>query len=124
MSEQRANRVAEEIKREVSDILRKDIKDPRLSGLSLISVTDVDVSRDLRYASVYVSVLGGEDEVKQAFLTLKKATGFIRSEIGRRIRLRYAPELTFQLDRSIAYGAHINRLLNELNRDESNEDGK
>jgi ribosome-binding factor A len=124
MTEQRAHRVAEEIKREVSDILRKDLKDPRLAGLGLISVTGVDVSRDLRYARIYISVLGDAQEAGQAVNTLKKATGFIRSEIGRRIRLRYTPELTFQADSSIAYGAHINRLLNGLNRDESNESGE
>lgn len=112
MSEQRAQRVAEEIKREVSDILRNEIKDPRINGL--ISVTEVEVSRDLRHAKIYVSVFGGEGEQAAILLALNRAVGFIRTEIGRRIRLRHTPEVSVHLDRSIAYGAHINQLLRKL----------
>lgn len=124
MSEQRAQRVAEEIKREVSSILRTDIKDPRLADLSLISVTDVTVSRDIRHAKVFVSVFGDEEQNEKALQALSRAKGFIRSEVGRRIRLRHTPELTFELDSSMAYGAHINRLLNELNKSGGEKSGE
>ncbi len=118
MSEQRAQRVAEEIKREVSEILRKEIRDPRVAVSGVISVTDVSVTRDIRHAKIYVSVLGSEEEKTQTLEALKKAAGFIRSEIGKRIRLRHTPEITIQLDHSIAYGAHINQLLHDINRSE------
>lgn len=124
MSEQRAQRVAEEIKREVSNILRNEIKDPRVAALGLISVTGVDVTRDLRHAKIYFSVLGTEDEQKQTSEALMRATGFIRTEIGKRIRLRHIPEVSFHLDRSIAYGAHINQLLRELNPNGGKDGGE
>lgn len=124
MSEQRAQRVAEEIKREVSSILRTDIKDPRLADLSLLSVTGVEISRDIRHAKIFVSVFGDEEQKKNALEALSSAKGFIRSEVGRRIRLRHAPELTFHLDTSISYGAHINRLLNELNKGGGEQGGE
>ncbi|MBS4031400.1 MAG: 30S ribosome-binding factor RbfA [Clostridiales bacterium] len=113
MSEQRAHRVAEEIKREVSDILRSEIKDPRVAGL--ISITDVTVTRDLRHSKIYISVFGSDEEKQQTIEALSKAVGFIRTEIGRRIRLRHTPQISFQLDQSIAYGAHINKVLRDLN---------
>jgi ribosome-binding factor A len=117
MTQQRSQRVAEEIKREVSDILRKEMKDPRVAVSGVISVTDVNVTRDISHAKIYVSVLGSEEEQEKTLEALKKAAGFIRSEIGKRIRLRHTPELTIHLDRSIAYGAHINKLLQEINRE-------
>ncbi|MBS4022416.1 MAG: 30S ribosome-binding factor RbfA [Dethiobacter sp.] len=116
MTEQRAQRVAEEIKREVSEILRKEIKDPRVAVMGVISVTDVNVTRDIRHAKIYVSILGTDEEKTQTLQALKKAAGFIRTEIGKRIRLRHIPELTIHLDQSLAYGAHINQLLHEINR--------
>ncbi|MCL5982141.1 MAG: 30S ribosome-binding factor RbfA, partial [Firmicutes bacterium] len=106
MSEQRAQRVAEEIKRELSQILRNELKDPRIS--SFISVTSVDVTRDLRHAKVFISVFGSEEEQQLTLQALTKAVGFIRTEIGRRIRLRHTPAVSIHLDHSIAYGAHIN----------------
>ncbi|MBS3948254.1 MAG: 30S ribosome-binding factor RbfA [Dethiobacter sp.] len=115
MSEQRAQRVAEEIKRELSQILRNELKDPRIS--SFISVTSVDVTRDLRHAKVFISVFGSEEEQQLTLQALTKAVGFIRTEIGRRIRLRHTPAVSIHLDHSIAYGAHINQLLRGLNKD-------
>lgn len=109
MTEQRSQRVAEEIKREVSDILRNEIKDPRINGL--ISITDVSVSRDLRYAKIFVSIFGREEEQEGTLKILERAGGYIRTEIGRRIRLRHTPEIAFIQDNSIAYGAHINEIL-------------
>jgi ribosome-binding factor A len=119
VSEQRAQRVGEEIKREVSDILRNELKDPRTGGL--ISVTDVSVTRDLHHAKIFVSVYGSDEEQQATLAALSKAVGFVRSEIGRRIRLRHTPQIAFQLDKSIAYGAHINQVLRQLNdSDEGN----
>ena len=113
MTEQRAQRVAEEMKREISDILRNELKDPRTSGL--ISVTNVNLTRDLRHAKVFISVFGSELEQQETLTALSRAVGFVRTEVGRRIRLRHTPQISFLLDKSIAYGAHINRVLRELN---------
>ena len=112
MTEQRAQRVAEEIKREMSDILRNEMKDPRAA--KMISVTDVEVTRDLGHAKVFVSVFGSDEEQQATLATLAKAVGFVRSEIGKRIRLRRTPEISFQLDKSIAYGSHINEILRQI----------
>lgn len=112
MARQRAQRVAEEIKKEVSDILRMELKDPGL--MKLTSVTDVEVSRDLGYARVYVSIYGEAKEQGDILKVLEKATGFIRTELGKRVRLRHTPELQFRLDRSMEYGDHISKVLKNL----------
>jgi len=112
----RKNRLEEELKREITDILQMEIKDPRISKLT--SVTDVELSGDLRYAKVYVSVMGSEEERRNTLEGLKKATGFIRSEIGKRIKLRYTPEITFHLDLSIQRGIEITQLLKKVQSDE------
>jgi ribosome-binding factor A len=122
MSEQRAHRVGEEIKREVSDILRNGLKDPRAGGL--ISVTDVSVTRDLRHAKIFISVFGSDEEQQATLHALSRAVGFVRTEVGRRIRLRHTPELSFQLDKSIAYGAHINQVLRQLNESGGEAEGE
>lgn len=114
----RTNRINEEVKREISDIIQNELKDPRLS--KLISVMAVSVTRDLRYAKVFVSIMGGEDDKKLAMNGLKSAAGFIRREIGRRIQLHYTPEIIFELDNSIERGIYITNLINETVRDEKN----
>ena len=121
MSENRVRRVAEQIKKDVSQIIGAEIKDPRLAGIT--SVTDVQVSRDLRHAWIYVSIYGTEVEKEETLQTLVRASGFIRSEIGKRIRLRYIPEIKFQLDNSIEYGAHINQVIKSLKEENNNDDG-
>lgn len=108
---ERIYRISEEIKREISNIIQNELKDPRLP--ELVSVLSVDTTRDLRYAKVYVSVYGNEEEKKKAMEGLKNASGFIRREIGQRIKLRYTPELLFELDNSIEYGIYINKLIND-----------
>jgi ribosome-binding factor A len=108
----RSQRVGEQIKKEVSEILRLDLKDPGL--VNLTSVTDVEVSKDLRYAKIFVSVYDEQDEQEKVVKILNKASGFIRSEIGKRIRLRHVPEIEFHLDRSLEYGAHIENVLKSL----------
>ncbi len=121
MSENRVRRVAEQIKKDISRIINLEMKDPRLPGIT--SVTDVQVSKDLRYAWVYVSVYGSEAEKEETLQTLVRATGFVRSEIGRRIRLRYTPEIIFYLDDSIEYGAHIESVIKSLKEEGGNDDG-
>ncbi len=108
---ERIYRISEEIKREVSNIIQNELKDPRIP--EFVSVLSVDTTRDLRYAKVYVSVYGDEEEKEKAMEGLKNAAGFIRREIGQRIKLRYTPELLFELDNSIEYGIYINKLINE-----------
>lgn len=108
----RIDRISEEVKRELSMIIR-DLKDPRLNK-AVVSVINVNVTKDLKFAKAYISVLGKEEEQKDAMDALKSASGFIRKEVGRRINLRNTPEFTFILDNSIEYGAHINEVLKNL----------
>lgn len=107
----RTVRISEEMKREISSIIQGELKDPRLSRL--ISVTNVNVTKDLRYAKVFVSIMGNDEEKKNAIDGLKSAAGFIRREVGHRIQLRYTPEIQFELDNSIEHGAYISKLINE-----------
>ena len=110
----RVSRVAELIKREVSQMLLQDIKDDRV-GAGMVSVTDVDVSGDLQHAKIYVSIYGTDEARQQIMAGLKSATGYIRSELGHRVRLRRTPEVIFQEDRSIERGTKVLSLLNQLN---------
>lgn len=109
MAANRINRINEEMKREMGGILR-DLKDPRIPLMT--SVVAAEVTQDLRYAKIYVSVLGDETVQKEALEGLKKAAGFVRREIGHRLNLRITPQIQFALDHSIEHGAHINELLN------------
>jgi len=115
MGGQRVERVREAMKQEVSDIIRKQMKDPRIG---FVSVTDVEVSGDLRYVKVYVSVLGDEQAKESSMEALRSATGFIRTEIGRRIRLHHTPEISFHIDESIERGVRIFKLLKEVSPSE------
>ncbi|HIQ63542.1 MAG: 30S ribosome-binding factor RbfA [Christensenellales bacterium] len=111
MSFERIDRISEEVRREVDSILREDVRDPRVTGTW--SITRADVTRDLRYAKIRISVL--EDELRQPMLTaLKNAAGFIRHELGRRLNLRYTPEVLFEIDNNIAYGVHIASVLADV----------
>lgn len=112
MIKQRSRRVAEQIKKEISEILRLELKDPGL--MELISVMAVEVTRDLRFAKVFVSIYGSAEEQEKVLKILDKATGFIRFEIGKRIRLRHTPEIEFYLDRSLEYSARIEGVLKKL----------
>ncbi|MCY6372518.1 30S ribosome-binding factor RbfA [Clostridium ganghwense] len=112
MAKYRLGRINEEIKKELSNIIRDEISDPRLTAM--VSVTKVDVTNDLRYAKVFVSIFGNEDSEKQSFEALKSSVGFMRREIGHRVKLRYTPELILELDNSIEHGMHINDLLANL----------
>lgn len=111
MSYNRIDRISEEVKKELSGVIR-DMKDPRLPDM--VSVVSVRVTKDLRYAKAYISVFGSEEVKKGAIDALTSAAGYIRKEIGHRVNLRNTPEFTFVSDDSIEYGAHINEVLKGL----------
>jgi ribosome-binding factor A len=110
----RSNRVGEQMKKELSDIIGRKIKDPRVG---FVTVTDVEVSGDLQQAKVFITVLGDEVQREDTLKGLAKAKGFIRSEIGQRVRLRKTPELIFEFDESIDYGNRIESLLKKIQDD-------
>ncbi|MGP4080184.1 30S ribosome-binding factor RbfA [Pseudalkalibacillus sp. R45] len=112
MSNVRANRVAEQMKKELGEIIGQKIKDPRVG---FVTVTAVEVTGDLQQATIFISVFGDEEEKANTLAGLAKATGFIRSEIGKRIRLRKTPEILFEFDHSIEYGNRIETILDEIN---------
>jgi len=112
----RAERVSDEIRRRLTELIRRELKDPRVSVLS--SITRVQMSVDLRYAKVFVSVMGTPEEQQQTVETLKRAAGFLRHELGVDLRLRHTPELHFVLDHSIAEGDRILRLIREVEREQ------
>lgn len=112
MAKIRVGRVGEQIKKELSQMIQFELKDPRIG---FTTVTGVDVTADLSQAKVYLSVMGNEEEKEATLKGIAAASGFIRSELGKRIRLRKTPELFFQLDTSIDYGSRIEQLLNKLN---------
>ncbi len=124
MTKHRPNRLAETLKEEISQLILVELKDPRIG---FVTVTSVDVANDLAHAKVYVSVLGSEDEGKASLDALNRAAGFVRSEIGKRVRLRHVPAIVFIYDPSIQHGAHIAKLLRDVGvsddtgKDESHE---
>ncbi len=105
----RAERISDQMKEEVADILMRKIKDPRIG---FVTVTDVEVADDLRNAKVFVSIYGGDKD--KTLKGLESASAFIRSELGRRMRLRYTPEILFRFDKTVEEGAHIMELLRTL----------
>lgn len=113
----RADKVRKAVIREFSDILTHEVKDPALVN-RLISVTDVEVSGDLRHARVFVSVMGEESVQEDVMKVLQENTPKIRSAIGQRIRLRYTPEIDIRLDNSLERGARVTQLLNQISRGE------
>ena len=107
---ERTDRISEEIRREVDDIIRNDLRDPRIVGT--YSIVRAETTRDLRYCKLRVSVMES-DRREDMMAALKSAQGFIRRELGHRMSLRYTPELIFELDTNIEYAAHINELLRQ-----------
>ncbi len=112
----RNERVRKTLMKEISDILLKEIKDPKISGL--ISITDVEVSHDNSYAKVFYSVLSADDKKEEIVEAIKKNTPKIRYEIGKRVRLRLTPELNFILDESLERGARITDLIDKISKGE------
>ena len=106
-------RINGEVQRELSEIIRTEIKDPRVSG-SMISVVSVEVTPDLKYCKAYISVLGGEGMAEEAIAGLKSAVGYIRRELAHRVQMRRSPELRFIADASIQHGAKIAKTLGEI----------
>ena len=108
---QRHERLEQDVKIALSDIIMNEVKEPSVTGL--ISVTDVKITPDQKYAKVYVSIFGKENKNK-VIEALKKATGFIKRELGRRVRMRNMPDITFELDNSMEYGEHMDRVIKEV----------
>lgn len=107
----RLGRIDEELKKEISNIINYELNNPKVTGM--ISVTRTKITPDLKYAQVYVSILNSKN-VKETLANLKKSSGYIRTEIAKRINLRITPELIFILDDSMEYGAKIDKILKEI----------
>ncbi|ADL51533.1 30S ribosome-binding factor RbfA [Clostridium cellulovorans] len=120
MARYRSEKINEEMKKQISDVIRNRVRDPRLAPM--ISVTSVDVTKDLKYAKVYVSIFGSDTEKDESLKILKNSSGFIRREVASKINLRSTPELLFNLDTSIEYGMHIDRLIHSIKENEDNGD--
>jgi len=116
MSGQRAQRVSQQIKRELSDMIRRDLKDQRIGGI--VSVTEVECTADCRSARVYISVFGEEEQKQGTITALNEQLGYIRGELCRRLQLRFAPELQIKLDNSLERGAKVSDLLGKISRGE------
>ena len=112
----RVSRVASLIKREVSQMLLNGIKDDRV-GAGMVSITDVDLSGDLQHATIFVSIYGSEEAKEETMEGLKASEGFVRKELGHRIRLRRSPEITFLEDRSLERGDRMVHLLNQISQE-------
>ncbi len=108
----RLGRIDEEYRKELSQLISYELKEPSVTGM--VSVTRVKVTPDLKFAKVSVSILNSKD-VKETLAGLKKSSGFLRSELAKRVNLRNTPELVFELDESLEYGARIDKIINELN---------
>ena len=108
-------RINNEVQRELSEIISREVKDPRIHPMT--SVVAVEVTPDLKYCKAYISVLGSGEAGKDTIQGLRSASSFIRNQLARRVNLRNTPELTFILDQSIEYGVHMTRLIDEVTAD-------
>lgn len=120
MATRRQRRVSELIHRELSMLLLREVRDPRLADITL---TEVKVTPDLLIARVYYSVLGDAEQVKEAAMALESAKGYLRTQLAAQVQLRLAPDLVFYLDQSAEYGRHIDELLAQIAEDEKAQDG-
>jgi ribosome-binding factor A len=118
MTTRRQVQVADEIQQIISVLLQREVKDPRLG---FVTVIKAEVTSDLKYSTVYVSVLGSAEEQKASMEALTSSRGFLRRELASRMSMRFVPELRFKLDRGVEYSDHINRLLNELKQAEESK---
>ncbi|MFC1699131.1 30S ribosome-binding factor RbfA [Candidatus Omnitrophota bacterium] len=119
MSSARLERVAEQIKKEISVILQEELNDPRIG---FVTLTKVELTPDLRQAKVYFSHLGSEKELKDTQVGLKRSAGFIRRLIGQRIRIRYTPEIIFKLDQNIEHGIQISEILDKIKEQDKQDE--
>lgn len=113
MQYKRSKRVADQIKKEASEIIQRQVKDPQLG---FVTITDVEMTDDLKTATIFYSVLGDDENKKHTEFGLQRARNFIQSEIGKRIRIRNTPQISFKYDGSIEYGAHIEELINKIHQ--------
>ena len=113
-SQLRIEKLQELIKQEVGKMLLYDIKDPRIG---FVTVTEVEMTGDLREAKIFVSIMGNDEQIKNSMEGLQSALGFIRREIGKRIRLRFTPEISFAPDKSLDYSEHIQKLLLKIEKE-------
>ncbi len=116
MTAQRALRVSQSIKRELSEMIRRDIEDERIAGI--VSITDVECAPDCRSARIFISVFGSPEDQANTLSALNDHLGYIRGEICRRLKLRFAPEMLFKLDTSLERGAKVSELINKIARGE------
>jgi ribosome-binding factor A len=113
-------RINGEVKKELSILISREIKDPRINPLT--SVVDVEVAPDLKTAKVYISVMGDEESRKETYQGLKSASSFIRGQLAKSLNLRNTPELTFIIDNSIEYGVNMSKLIDEVNAQSTDND--
>ncbi|RIK42859.1 MAG: 30S ribosome-binding factor RbfA [Chloroflexi bacterium] len=116
MSERRRQQVADLLRDHISEIIQREMRDPRLG---FVSVTRVEVSPDIRMAKVFVSVFGTEEEQRDAMVALSRATGFVRKQLGDRLEMRFVPELSFRQDRSMQHAESVARLLRQIEREDA-----
>lgn len=116
---QRQERVEELLKVEISEILQREMQDPRIG---FVTITDVEITPDLRHARVFISIMGDDAKKDESMKALKRAAGFIRSELGKRIRMRTTPEIEFKIDDSIDRGVRILELLEQIKKDEPEQE--
>lgn len=119
MGQLRVEKVQELMKQEVSQIILRELKDPRIG---FVTVTSVECTGDLREAKIYVSLMGSEQQIKDCWAGLTSSLGYIRREIGKRIRLRFTPEISLAIDKSLDYSAHIQELLLKIKAEEAVKD--
>jgi ribosome-binding factor A len=117
----RSERVADLIHKEISEMLIRSIKDPRIG---FVTITRVTVSDDIRLAKVYFSVTGSQSEREKSLTGLNSARGFVRKELGRRMRLKHTPDITFHFDPSIEYAIHIAEVIQQLHREEGEDENE
>ncbi|MEE2786040.1 MAG: 30S ribosome-binding factor RbfA [Myxococcota bacterium] len=115
---QRTSRVSAQLRKLIAELVDREVKDPRVDA---VTITDVEVTGDLREARVYFSHPGDERQDREVMAGLTRASGFIRREMGRRIQMRVTPSIEFRIDRSLAYGARIEKIFKDLNEAESSD---
>ena len=119
MTSQRAQRVAETIHKEISNLLIRGLKDPRIG---FVTITSVDITADLRQAKVYYTLMGSQDDRGQTQSGLDSSSSYVRQQLGKVLRLRHVPEISFLYDESVDYGRHIEKLLSEVKSDLQDDD--
>ncbi len=118
MEFQRSHRVGDQIHKEISALLIKGLKDPRIG---FVTITSVEVTSDLSSARIYFSVMGSESDIKNTEKGLKSSVPYLRRELAKRLRLRHTPDLQFKFDNSLAYGNHINTLLQQIKTEHTDD---